>query len=139
LSAVLIFGIRGRPPEECLQSRRRVMRKIVVLLTLCFLCLSSTAAFAQIDEGLITIGDLVISRPVGIVVTVVGSALFVVSLPFALTSGSVKETADVLVGQPFKFTFTRPLGNFKEYHLYGSYEKKGKEHKAKEEEKKSEK
>lgn len=108
------------------------MRKIVVLLTLCFLCLSSTAAFAQIDDGLITIGDLAVSRPVGIVVTVVGSALFVVSLPFALTSGSVKGTADVLVGQPFRFTFTRPLGDFKEYRSYGSYEKTGKDHNAKE-------
>ena len=114
------------------------MRKIVVLLTLCFLCLSSTAAFAQIDDGLITIGDLAVSRPVGIVVTVVGSALFVVSLPFALTSGSVKETADVLVGQPFRFTFTRPLGDFKEYRSYGSYEKTGKDHNAKEKGKQSE-
>jgi hypothetical protein len=113
-------------------TRRRVMRKIVVLLTLCFLCLTSTAAFAQIDEGLITIGDLAITRPAGILVTVVGSALFVVSLPFALTSGSVKETSDVLIGQPFRFTFKRPLGNFKEYYSYGSYEKKGKDHDAKE-------
>jgi len=109
------------------------MRKIVVLLTLCFLCLTSTAAFAQIDDGLITIGDLVVSRPVGIVVTVVGGALFVVSLPFALASGSVKETADVLVEQPFRFTFERPLGDFKEYRSYGSYEKKGKDHDAEEE------
>ena len=113
------------------------MRKIVVLLALCFLCLSSTAAFAQIDDGLITIGDLAISRPVGIAVTAVGGALFVVSLPFALASGSVKETADVLVGQPFRFTFTRPLGDFKEYHSYGSYEKKGKDRNAKEEGKQS--
>jgi hypothetical protein len=114
--------------------RRRVMRKIVVVLTLCFLCLGPTAAFAQIDDGLITIGDLAITRPVGIVVTVVGGALFVVSLPFALTSGSVRETSDVLVGQPFRFTFTRPLGDFKEYRSYGSYEKKGKDRNAAKEE-----
>jgi hypothetical protein len=119
-------------------TRRRVMRKIIVLLTLCFLCLSSAAAFAQIDDGLITVGDLAVSRPVGIVVTVVGSALFVVSLPFALTSGSVRQTADVLVGQPFRFTFTRPLGDFKEYRSYGSYEKPGKDHEAKEEGKQGE-
>jgi hypothetical protein len=121
-------------------TRRRVMRKIVVLLTVCFFCLSSTAAFAQIDDGLITIGDLVVSRPVGIAVTIVGGALFVVSLPFALTSGSVKETSDVLVGQPFRFTFKRPLGDFKEYRSYGSYEKtkKDKDHDVKEEGKQGE-
>lgn len=112
------------------------MRKIVVLLTLCFLCLNSTAAFAQIDDGLIVVGDVVISRPVGIVVTIVGGALFVASLPFALPSGSVKETADVLVKQPFRFTFTRPIGDFKEYHSYGSYEKPGKKQDKKEEGKK---
>ena len=99
------------------------MRRMVSLLILCFLLLSSTSAFADIDEGLITIGDLVISRPVGIVVTVLGSAVFIVSLPFALTSGSVKDTADVLVGEPFRFTFTRPLGNFKQYSSFGSLEK----------------
>ena len=103
------------------------MKKFVALLTLCFLCLNSTAAFAQIDEGLLTIGDLIISRPVGIAVTVVGSALFVVALPFAFTSGSVKETKDVLVDQPFKFTFKRPLGDFKEYSSIGSRKKKAKD------------
>ncbi len=102
------------------------MRKIVVLLTLCFLCLSSTAALAQIDDGLITIGDLAVSRPVGIVVTVVGSALFVVSLPFALTSGSVKETADVLVGQPFRFPLRGPLAISRSIALMDHMKKPGK-------------
>ena len=99
------------------------MRKMVSVLALCFLLLSSAPAFADIDEGLITVGDLFISRPVGIAVTVVGSAIFIVSLPFALTSGSVKDTADTLVGEPFRFTFTRPLGYYKQYGSYGPSEK----------------
>ncbi len=109
------------------------MRKTVTLLILCFLFVNSTAAFAQIDEGLVIVGDLVISRPIGFVVTVVGGAFFIASLPFALPSGSVKNTADVLVGSPFRFTFTRPLGNFKEYLPYGSYEKSKKDHETEEE------
>jgi len=42
---------------------------------------------------------------------VVGSAVFVVALPAALFSKSVKKTADALVVKPAKATFTRPLGD----------------------------
>jgi len=90
------------------------MKKIVILLTLCGLLLNANAAFAAFDDEFMVIGDLAIARPLGLVVTVVGSAVFVVSLPFALTSGSVRNTADILVGEPFRFTFTRPLGDFKQ-------------------------
>ncbi|MDQ7786333.1 MAG: hypothetical protein RDU01_01875 [Thermodesulfovibrionales bacterium] len=90
------------------------MKKIVILLTLCGFLLNANAAFAAYDDEFLVIGDLAIARPLGIVVTVAGSALFVVSLPFALTSGSVNNTADKLVGEPFRFTFKRPLGDFKQ-------------------------
>jgi hypothetical protein len=56
--------------------------------------------------------DAVLGRPVGLAATVVGSALFVVSLPFTATSGSIKPSADALVGAPARFTFSRPLGDF---------------------------
>jgi hypothetical protein len=90
------------------------MKKIVILLTLCGFLLNANAAFAEVDDALIVIGDLAMARPLGLVATVAGCAVFVVSLPFALTSGSVKNTADTLVGKPFSFTFERPLGDFKE-------------------------
>jgi hypothetical protein len=94
--------------------RRIEMRKMVILLIACFLLFDSTMAFADLDEGFVAIGDLVISRPLGLAVTVFGGAVFLVALPFALTSGSVNDTADVLVGEPFRFTFKRPLGNFRQ-------------------------
>ncbi len=56
--------------------------------------------------------DVLIIRPVTLVGTVIGTALFIVSLPFAIPSGSVKTTAQKLVAEPFKCTFTRPLGDF---------------------------
>jgi hypothetical protein len=46
---------------------------------------------------------------------VAGSALFVVCLPFAALSKSVKSTAHALVVAPAQATFTRPLGDF-DYH-----------------------
>lgn len=64
------------------------------------------------DKGTDMVLDLAISRPLGIVATVVGSALFVVALPFTIPSGSVGESADALVKRPIDYTFNRPLGEF---------------------------
>jgi hypothetical protein len=44
------------------------------------------------------------------VLTLVGSALFVVSLPFTALGGNVKEAADTLVVGPAMETFVRCLG-----------------------------
>ncbi len=54
--------------------------------------------------------DLVVARPLGLAATVLGTAVFVVSLPFAALAGNVRDPARRLVAEPFKFTFTRPLG-----------------------------
>jgi hypothetical protein len=42
--------------------------------------------------------------------TIGGTGLFVVSLPFSVISGKVKEAADVLVVKPANATFRRCLG-----------------------------
>ena len=55
--------------------------------------------------------DALVVRPACLVATVVGSAVFVVALPAAAISKSVKKTADTLVVKPAKATFTRPLGD----------------------------
>lgn len=55
-------------------------------------------------------GDVLIARPLGLVWTVAGSALFVVSLPFTALGGNVKQAADTLVVGPAKETFLRCLG-----------------------------
>jgi hypothetical protein len=93
------------------------MRKMVILFVACFLFFNSTVSFADSTDPLHIGADVVLVRPLGFVATVIGGGLFVVCLPFALTSGSVKNTADTLVGQPYRFTFKRPLGDFDE----GSY------------------
>jgi hypothetical protein len=56
------------------------------------------------------VGDILVARPMGLVWTVLGSAAFVVSLPFTAIAGNVKESADVLVVGPAKETFVRCLG-----------------------------
>jgi hypothetical protein len=58
-----------------------------------------------------TAADALVVRPACLAATVVGSAVFVVALPAALISKSVKKTANALVVKPANATFTRPLGD----------------------------
>ena len=55
--------------------------------------------------------DLFVLRPLGIVATVGGIALFIVSLPFSALGGNTDQAADKLVKAPFNYTFSRPLGH----------------------------
>lgn len=88
--------------------------KMKILSVLCVAVLglsTATPAVARTDPDA-AFFDVILGRPVGLAATVAGSVAFVVSLPFAATSGSIKPTADALVGRPARFTFTRPLGDF---------------------------
>ena len=77
------------------------------------LSLSAAPAFAADEDepgfGEMT-ADLVVARPVGLALTVLGTAAFVVSLPFSALGGNVEEAADKLVIGPGKETFVRCLG-----------------------------
>lgn len=56
------------------------------------------------------IGDLVVARPLLVAATVVGSALFVISLPFTALGGGIGRTGKALVVDPAKAAFVRCLG-----------------------------
>ncbi len=58
------------------------------------------------------VADVVVARPIGLVATVLGSAVYVVSLPFSLLGGNEKQAREKLVKEPSVFTFKRPLGEF---------------------------
>ena len=54
--------------------------------------------------------DLLLVRPVALCSIVVGSAIFVVFLPFTLPTGNFSLSGRKLVVEPVKFTFLKPLG-----------------------------
>src|SRR5206468_12762489 len=56
------------------------------------------------------IADGLLMRPGGIIATVLGTAVFVVTLPFSIPTRSVDKAAQKLVVDPARFTFVRPLG-----------------------------
>lgn len=54
--------------------------------------------------------DLLIVRPLGLVATVLGTGVFVVSLPFTLAGGNMIDAGKTLVVGPAVTTFVRCLG-----------------------------
>ena len=54
--------------------------------------------------------DAVLLRPVLLATTIVGSAVYLVSLPFSALGGNAGEAGEVLVVGPAKATFVRCLG-----------------------------
>jgi hypothetical protein len=89
---------------------------ITVICVLAILLSTSAPAFAAGDNGAVSVAvDVVVARPVSFALTIVGSALFVVSLPVALTAGCVDKVAKTLVVTPAKDTFTRPLGDLQDF------------------------
>ena len=56
------------------------------------------------------VGDLLVARPIGAVMTVGGAAVWLVSLPFTLMAGHASEAAETLMLGPAEATFVRCLG-----------------------------
>jgi len=101
---------------------RFIKAAVVAILTLCLLA-QAPLAFAgeQPDRkpvlsakrevsGTEMAVDLFFARPIGFFGLVLGTAAFVVALPFTLPAKQVKEAGEKLVVAPAKFTFVRPLG-----------------------------
>jgi hypothetical protein len=85
---------------------------VTLICVLALLLNTSTPAFASGDtDATSVVVDVVVARPVTFALTILGSALFVVSLPVAAASGCIDKAAHTLVVAPAKDTFTRPLGD----------------------------
>ena len=55
--------------------------------------------------------DAAVARPLGLGATVLGTAAWILTLPFSALGGNVGEAARELIVKPARFTFTRPLGD----------------------------
>jgi hypothetical protein len=92
---------------------RQMKTKLVTTICVLAVILGSIASSSASEHsGPLTVAtDAVVIRPACFVATVLGSAVFVVALPIAVLSKSVKKTADTLIAKPAKATFTRPIGD----------------------------
>lgn len=88
-------------------------RAMIALLVTCMLLPQTLSAQDAIDESpneFAMVGDLLVARPLGAVITAAGAAVWLVSLPFTLLSGHAGEAAGTLIGGPAEATFMRCLG-----------------------------
>jgi hypothetical protein len=93
-------------------------KKIVALFVAIALIVASVPAFGGESPVESIPVDVLVVRPLTLVATVVGTAIFVVGLLFSIPSQTVGYTAQKLIVEPFKFTFTRPVGEFDDQKFY---------------------
>lgn len=89
----------------------------IVVLSLGFTTVSSYVSgyerqLEQPPSASLMVLDAFVFRPTTLVLTAIGGAAFVLTLPFSATGGNVEEAKQKLVVEPWRFTFDRPLGQF---------------------------
>ncbi len=95
-----------------------ILKRLIVLVTAMALvavpCMTCFAEGLEEDDDLIAgkMAAEVVVRPLGLVATVLGGAIFLVTLPFSALGGNPDAAYNYLLADPFKFTFNRPLGEF---------------------------
>ena len=98
--------------------RSRMQAGVALLMTALFLWSTSLGYAAEdaystrsddVSAETIVVDGLLL-RPGGVIATLVGSAVFVITLPFSIPTKSVEKAAQKLVVDPARYTFVRPLG-----------------------------
>lgn len=96
------------------KSVSKIKSRLVIAASLLAMSVVSTPAIAKkLDERPSTmsmVADAVLVRPVLLGTTVVGTGLYVLTLPFSLIGGNAEEAGRQFVVVPFKATFVRCLG-----------------------------
>jgi hypothetical protein len=102
---------------------RRMNRKLMSYFVAIMLVVTNPAIASSANAGYYDehadaptagtmLADTVMVRPLTLIGTVVGVVTFVVTLPFSALGGNVGEAGQILVVDPAKYTFIRPLGVF---------------------------
>jgi hypothetical protein len=90
-------------------------RRICLAAVLVFLAgvVPMTGQAAPVEEnptGGAMVGDILIARPLGLVIFAVGSVVYLATLPFSLAGGNASDAGARLVLEPAKEVFVRCLG-----------------------------
>lgn len=93
--------------------------RLRILLLAAVLSASPAVSFADVrtvepPSAAAMAADMLLVRPLGVMGTVVGTGLFVISLPLSALGMNPEEAAQRLVAEPARYTFVRPLGDFNE-------------------------
>jgi len=94
--------MKGKIYEKC--------AALLLGLMLVFPALGYAEIVDEDPSALAMTGDLIIARPLLLVLTAVGTVTYVVALPFTLLGGNAKQAGNTLVVEPAMSTFVRCLG-----------------------------
>lgn len=89
--------------------------KVLVLVVIMLAAINTAHAESQQPSGVYLI-DIILYRPLGLIATVTGSAVFVAISPLTALAAispphdAFGKTANLLIMKPAKYTFDRPLG-----------------------------
>lgn len=98
---------------------RNIIAIFLAVVLLVPACGSATFALAteetiQVRQGEVeeipVIIDVLVLRPAGLVACALGLTAALIALPFAIPSDSMDKVSEVLINEPFYYTFKRPLG-----------------------------
>jgi hypothetical protein len=89
------------------RSRKTIFLSLFVLFLIGVFGSNGWAQEMEIRNDEMNMVDLFIARPLGIVAAAGGTCLFVASLIFTLPTGSVGESFNLFVVEPWKFSFVR--------------------------------
>ena len=88
----------------------KCLKVITLALVLAFPATGWSNTIEETPSALAMTGDAFFVRPVMLGVTVIGTAIFIISSPFAALGGNIGDSFEQLVEKPFETTFVRCLG-----------------------------
>lgn len=103
----------------------RRFKLIMTYVAMLSILMMSMASFVYAEEGSVQtdeqnditaekiLADVFVLRPLGIVATAFGAAVFVVTLPLTAPLNSHEIVGKKLVGNTWNYTFKRPVGKIK--------------------------
>ncbi len=89
------------------------IRALTLAIAAVVASLPNASMAAQVEEepgGYVMAADLLVARPLGVVLVALGTTTYVASLPFSLLGGNAGDAGRLLVIQPARETFVRCLG-----------------------------
>jgi hypothetical protein len=100
---------------ELMKTIKIMMRRIRLAAGLVFLAgvVPMTAQAGPAEEnptGAAMVGDILVARPLGLVMFAAGSVVYLATLPFSLAGGNATDAGERLVLGPAKEVFVRCLG-----------------------------
>ncbi len=80
---------------------------LMLILVSAVFCPEGLAQCVSTKDDELNLVDLLIARPAGLAAGIVGTGIFIVTLPFTIPAGGVEKASKMLITNPFRFSLTR--------------------------------